>query len=172
MNQEGLEPPTHGLEGRCSIQLSYWSAIIKSGWWESNSRVQLGRLTFYHWTTPATHKIYYIYYEPFCQLFFIIFSNFFILSKTFQAPHFSLAQILINNKVIYAAVLKVQYTKCGKACASWKWQTAGINGHYAVLNSFERRFSLVFRAFPAFQCSVVLFLNQGKWCIFNQHPAS
>ena len=41
-----------------------------------------------------------------------------------------------------------------------------------VLNSFERRFSLVFRAFPAFQCSVVLFLNQGKWCIFNQHPAS
>ena len=42
----------------------------------------------------------------------------------------------------------------------------------AVLNSFERRFSLVFRAFPAFQCSVVLFLNQGKWCIFNQHPAS
>ena len=45
-------------------------------------------------------------------------------------------------------------------------------GFEAVLNSFERRFSLVFRAFPAFQCSVVLFLNQGKWCIFNQHPAS
>lgn len=45
-------------------------------------------------------------------------------------------------------------------------------GLETVLNSFERRFSLVFRAFPAFQCSVVLFLNQGKWCIFNQHPAS
>ena len=49
---------------------------------------------------------------------------------------------------------------------------SATSGFEAVLNSFERRFSLVFRAFPAFQCSVVLFLNQGKWCIFNQHPAS
>lgn len=28
-SQEGFEPPTHALEGRCSIQLSYWD-IIKS----------------------------------------------------------------------------------------------------------------------------------------------
>ncbi len=27
MCQEGLEPPTLGLEGRCSIQLSYWHTI-------------------------------------------------------------------------------------------------------------------------------------------------
>ena len=25
VSQEGFEPPTHGLEGRCSIQLGYWT---------------------------------------------------------------------------------------------------------------------------------------------------
>ena len=44
---------THGLEGRCSILLSYRRialAMIEnwSGGWESDPRGQLGRLEFYH----------------------------------------------------------------------------------------------------------------------------
>ena len=56
VSPQGFEPRTHGLEGRCSIQLSYEPTLqFKkwSGWWESNSRHQLGRLRFYHWTTSA-----------------------------------------------------------------------------------------------------------------------
>ena len=52
VRQKGLEPLAYCLEGSCSIQLSYWR-IKWSGWWESNPRSQLGRLEFYHWTTPA-----------------------------------------------------------------------------------------------------------------------
>ena len=32
-----------------------------SGWWESNPRDQLGRLEFYHWTTPAFNFKYHLY---------------------------------------------------------------------------------------------------------------
>ena len=34
-----------------ALPLSYVGT--SSGWWESNSHHQLGRLEFYHWTTPA-----------------------------------------------------------------------------------------------------------------------
>ena len=46
--QEGFEPPTYCLEGSCSILLSYWRISLMphiwSGRWESNPRIQLGRL--------------------------------------------------------------------------------------------------------------------------------
>lgn len=44
---QGFEPRTHGLEGRCSILLSYQTKNW-SGRWESNPQHQLGRLRFYH----------------------------------------------------------------------------------------------------------------------------
>ena len=31
VSQERFELPTHGLEGRCSIQLSYWDSKKKNG---------------------------------------------------------------------------------------------------------------------------------------------
>ena len=47
----GFEPATYRFVAGHSIHWAtgaYWS-----GWWESNPRDQLGRLEFYHWTTPA-----------------------------------------------------------------------------------------------------------------------
>ena len=51
---------------------------IWSGWWESNSRSQLGRLKFYHWTTPASldcsNNIHHFFWL--CNTFFEFFSLF------------------------------------------------------------------------------------------------
>ena len=44
----------------------------KSGWWESNPRIQLGRLVFYHWTTPALLVLLYLFFY-FCQPINLIF---------------------------------------------------------------------------------------------------
>ena len=62
VHQKGFEPLTLALEGRCSIQLSYWCIIshfVKwSGWRESDPRDQLGRLGLYHWATPALPRFF------------------------------------------------------------------------------------------------------------------
>ena len=44
--QEGLEPSTHGLEGRCSIQLSYWRLVVgETGFEPATSSSQNWRAT-------------------------------------------------------------------------------------------------------------------------------
>ena len=49
--QLGFEPRFRALQAHA---LATWLLNQKwSGWWESNPRSQLGRLKFYHWTTPA-----------------------------------------------------------------------------------------------------------------------
>ena len=42
---------TNGFQDRLVMTTSI--PLHESGWWESNPRIQLGRLVFYHWTTPA-----------------------------------------------------------------------------------------------------------------------
>ena len=45
--QEGLEPSTHGLEGRCSVQLSYWrlKMVGETGFEPATSSSQNWRAT-------------------------------------------------------------------------------------------------------------------------------
>ena len=87
-DRRGSNPRSRPWQGRAlpTTPLSH-----KSGWWESNPRIQLGRLVFYHWTTPAyrcsrvtlvsarLNDIEYILLLSICQQVFLIFSIFFIL---------------------------------------------------------------------------------------------
>ena len=45
---------TNGFQDRLVMTTSI--PLHESGWWESNPRIQLGRLVFYHWTTPACSR--------------------------------------------------------------------------------------------------------------------
>ena len=47
---------TNGFQDRLVMTTSI--PLHESGWWESNPRIQLGRLVFYHWTTPAYLIVY------------------------------------------------------------------------------------------------------------------
>ena len=40
--QQGFEPRAHGLEGRCSIQLSYWRTFFITGAGEGNRTLATG----------------------------------------------------------------------------------------------------------------------------------
>ena len=53
-------PLLYPAELQTLMQISFCNVLTflwESGWWESNSRIQLGRLVFYHWTTPARHML-------------------------------------------------------------------------------------------------------------------
>ena len=79
----GFEPRTYCLEGSCSIQLSYRHTLWQkwSGWWESNPPIQLGRLVFYQWTTPA-HVTLRVYQNK--TILSISFSSFFIFFESYK----------------------------------------------------------------------------------------
>ena len=59
MIAEGFEPSTACLEGRCSIQLSYASNIVVSGWQDSNLRPpapKAGAITGLRYTPKKQNK--------------------------------------------------------------------------------------------------------------------
>ena len=60
---EGLEPPAHGLEGRCSIQLSYRRMPqdgfpMYSGAFRGNAAVSADRYALYHCERTVSTDLY------------------------------------------------------------------------------------------------------------------
>ena len=49
----GIRTSDLPLRRRLLYPAELWMHLSWSGWWESNPHGQLGRLEFYHWTTPA-----------------------------------------------------------------------------------------------------------------------
>ena len=136
---KGFEPPTNGLEGRCSILLSYRhrQCVVWSGWWESDPRSQLGRLVFYHWTTPALQQpLHYISVAKNCQRFEIFFCDFFREVSYFgqQVTNFATTFVVIRlqevntfKKLVSRLAGKVQLCRAQKfartALLKRRWKT-------------------------------------------------
>ena len=71
-----FERSTHGLEGRCSIQLSYRRIFNLDG---RSSRIRTcdplvpSQVLYQTEPCPVDYKIYYTYLKVVCQLFFLVF---------------------------------------------------------------------------------------------------
>ena len=116
---KGFEPPTNGLEGRCSILLSYRhrQCVVWSGWWESDPRSQLGRLVFYHWTTPALQQpLHYISVAKNCQRFEIFFCDFFREVSYFWQQVTNFATTFAVIRLLKASTSKNLWTLLSEKC--------------------------------------------------------
>ena len=116
---KGFEPPTNGLEGRCSILLSYRhrQCVVWSGWWESDPRSQLGRLVFYHWTTPALQQpLHYISVAKNCQRFEIFFCDFFREVSYFWQQVTNFATTFVVIRLLKASTFKNLWAVLQEKC--------------------------------------------------------
>ena len=108
---KGFEPPTHGLEGRCSILLSYRRISPRSSVEAGSGRtIPADRNRFYHkaprLSTPFLQKIFRVFcrvlppvlavFPSFFPIFYIFVTK--ILEKDAFPPHPTLANRL---KILY-----------------------------------------------------------------------
>lgn len=154
---KGFEPPTNGLEGRCSILLSYRhrQCVVWSGWWESDPRSQLGRLVFYHWTTPALQQpLHYISVAKNCQRFEIFFCDFFREVSYFWQQVTNFATKFVVIRLLKASTFKNLWTLLSEKCkvAGQKnlhalpfWNA--VEKHRNLHHKFEKKLHLLFADF-------------------------